>query len=130
MQTKREEQQHTAAPREQEAAPRMATTNDIDFSDILDTDHLSKTCDAVAEANKTRPDVMRSDLLAILKKASSEGRQIARELLSADGSGINCARRISWLQDQIVTVLYEFVCTHVFPKQKDKFAVTAVGGYG
>ncbi|WP_208249113.1 [protein-PII] uridylyltransferase [Rhizobium sp. T1470] len=130
MQTKREAQQEAAAPREQEAAPRMATTNDIDFSDILDTDYLLKMCDAVTEANKTRPDVLRSDLLAILKKASGEGRQKARTLLLADGSGINCARRISWLQDQIITVLYEFVCTHVFPQQKDKFAVTAVGGYG
>ena len=73
MQTKREVQQEAAAPREQEAAPRMATTNDIDFSDILDTGYLLKMCDAVAEANQSRPDAMRSDLLAILKKASSEG---------------------------------------------------------
>ncbi|MBO9122453.1 MULTISPECIES: [protein-PII] uridylyltransferase [unclassified Rhizobium] len=129
MQTKREAQQ-MAAPREQEAAQRMAPTNDIDFSDILDTDYLRKQCDAVVEANKNRPDAMRSDLLGIFKKASTDGRNKARELLSADGSGLKCARRISWLQDQIITVLYEFSTDHVFPKQKDKFSVTAVGGYG
>ncbi len=33
MQTKRD----AVAPREQEAAPRMATMSDIDFSEILDT---------------------------------------------------------------------------------------------
>jgi [protein-PII] uridylyltransferase len=129
MQTKREAHQ-TVAPREQEAAPRMAPINDIDFSDILDTDYLRKQCEAVVEANKNRPDAMRSDLLAIFKKASTDGRNKARELLSVDGSGLKCARRISWLQDQIITVLYEFATDHVFPKQKDKFSVTAVGGYG
>ncbi|APO73275.1 PII uridylyl-transferase [Rhizobium etli 8C-3] len=126
MQTKRD----AVAPREQEAAPRMATMTDIDFSEILDTALLQKLCEAVAEANRSRPDVMRSDLLAILKKASIDGRQRARALLSADGSGLGCARRISWLQDQIITLLYEFVSAHIFPQQKHKFAVTAVGGYG
>ncbi|MDM9626161.1 [protein-PII] uridylyltransferase [Rhizobium sp. S152] len=130
MQTKREAHHLDVVPRQQDPAPRMAASNDIDFSDILDTPYLQTLCDAVAEANRNRPDVMRADLLAILKKASSDGRNKARELLSADGSGIRCARRISWLQDQIITVLYEFVTVHVFPKQRDKFAVTAVGGYG
>jgi [protein-PII] uridylyltransferase len=129
MQTKREAHQ-VVAPREQEAAPRMAPTYDIDFSDILDTDYLRNQCEAVVEANKNRPDAMRADLLVIFKKASADGRDKARELLSVDGSGLKCARRISWLQDQIITVLYEFATDHVFPKQKDKFSVTAVGGYG
>ena len=125
MQTKREAQNDQAAPREQSMAKQ-----DIDFSSILDTAYLQSQCDAVAEANRNRPDLLRSDLLALLKKASTEGRQKARTLLSEDGSGLNCAYRISWLQDQIIAVLYNFAITHVFPKQKDKFAVTAVGGYG
>jgi [protein-PII] uridylyltransferase len=129
MQTKREAQDDQLAPREQEAAPRMAT-HDIDFSGIVDTALLREQCDAIAVTNKNRPDVMRADLLAVLKSASSEGRRKARALLSADGSGLNCAYRISWLQDQIISALYAFVTTHVFPKQQDKFSVTAVGGYG
>ncbi|ABC89209.1 [protein-PII] uridylyltransferase protein [Rhizobium etli CFN 42] len=103
---------------------------DLDFSTILDTELLQKQCDAVAEANRNRPDIMRADLLAVLKKASTEGRQKARAALAADGSGLNCAYRISWLQDQIITVLYNFATAHIFPLQKEKFAVTAVGGYG
>ncbi len=75
---------------------------------------------------------MRSDPLAMLKKASSDGRQKACELLPADAmaAALGCARRISWLQDQIIAVLYEFASAQMFPQQKDKFAVTAVGGYG
>ncbi len=65
-----------------------------------------------------------------MKKASSDGRQRARVLLSEDGSGLNCAYRISWLQDQLITVLHDIVVGHMYPEQKHKFAITAVGGYG
>ncbi|MFS2178837.1 [protein-PII] uridylyltransferase [Rhizobium pisi] len=129
MQTKREASLDQAARHEQEAAPAIAM-RDLDFSNILDVELLHKQCDAIAEANRNRPDVMRADLLAALKKASTEGRQKARAALLADGGGLNCAYRISWLQDQIITVLYNFATAHIFPHQKDKFAVTAVGGYG
>ncbi|MDK4731672.1 [protein-PII] uridylyltransferase [Rhizobium sp. CNPSo 3490] len=129
MQTKREASPNQAARHEQETAPVSATRN-LDFSEILDAELLQKQCEAVAEANRNRPDIMRADLLAALKRASTDGRQKARAALAADGSGLNCAYRISWLQDQIITVLYNFATTHIFPLQKDKFAVTAVGGYG
>ncbi|MBB4193586.1 [protein-PII] uridylyltransferase [Rhizobium aethiopicum] len=129
MQTKREASLDQAARHEQETRPVSATRN-LDFSEILDAELLQKQCDAVAEANRNRPDIMRADLLAALKKASTDGRQKARAALAADGSGLNCAYRISWLQDQIITVLYNFATAHIFPLQKDKFAVTAVGGYG
>ncbi|MBA1348566.1 [protein-PII] uridylyltransferase [Rhizobium indicum] len=129
MQTKQAAGREPAVRHEQETAPATAM-RDLDFSNILDVELLQKQCDAVAEANRNRPDVLRADLLAVLKKASTEGRQKAREALMADGGGLNCAYRISWLQDQITTVLYNFATAHIFPQQKDKFAVTAVGGYG
>ncbi|MGO8143323.1 [protein-PII] uridylyltransferase [Rhizobium leguminosarum] len=129
MQTKQAAGREPAVRHEQETAPAIAM-RDLDFSNILDVELLQKQCDAVAEANRNRPDVLRADLLAVLKKASTEGRQKAREALMADGGGLNCAYRISRLQDQITTVLYNFATAHIFPQQKDKFAVTAVGGYG
>ncbi|MBX5023356.1 [protein-PII] uridylyltransferase [Rhizobium lentis] len=129
MQMKREASPDPAARHEQETAP-VSAMRDLDFSDILDVELLQKQCDAVVEANRTRPDIMRADLLAALKRASTEGRQRARAALAVDGSGLKCAYRISWLQDQIITVLHNFATTHIFPQQKDKFAVTAVGGYG
>ena len=129
MQTKQAADREPAVRHEQETAPATAM-RDLDFSNILDVELLQKQCDAVADANRNRPDVLRADLLAVLKKASTEGRQKARAALMADGGGLNCAYRISWLQDQIITVLYNFATAHIFPRQKDKFAVTAVGGYG
>ncbi len=129
MQTKPEARHEQAARTGQEIAQPMATRTS-DFSEILDVELLQGQCDAIAEANRNRPDVLRNDLLSVLKKASVEGRRKARELLDAQGGGLDCAHRISWLQDQIIAVLYNFATAHIFPKQKDKFAVTAVGGYG
>ncbi|MBW9051973.1 [protein-PII] uridylyltransferase [Rhizobium mesosinicum] len=126
----KQEARHEQAARTEEITARPMVTHDIDFSEILDVELLQGQCDAIAEANRNRPDMLRNDLLAALKKASVEGRKKARELLDAQGGGLDCAHRISWLQDQIITALYNFATAHVFPKQKDKFAVTAVGGYG
>ena len=101
---------------------------DLDFSNILDVELLQKQCDAVAEANSNRPDLLRADLLAVLKKASAEGRQKARAALMADGGGLNCAYRISWLQDQVITVLYKFATAHIqraSAQQKSQSALAA-----
>src|SRR5689334_22493767 len=125
MQTKRRARQEEAAAIQEDSGRRSMAMHDLDFSGILDIDLLRKQCDAVAEANRNRPDVLRADLLAVLKMASAEGREKARELLAEDGTGLNCAYRISWLQDQIITLLYDFSTTHVYPKQRDRFAVAA-----
>ncbi|TCL72201.1 [protein-PII] uridylyltransferase [Rhizobium sp. BK251] len=129
MQMDRHARQQSAAGNEQESRRRMATT-EIDFSEILDVAALRAECEALARECSGNPDRLKSTLLAILKKASLEGRQRARDLLSMDGGGLNCAYRISWLQDQIITVLYDVAVTHVYPRQKDRFAISAVGGYG
>ena len=129
MQTKTEARREWPAANAEDQGRRMVSHN-IDFSDLIDLDLLRRQCAAVAEANRSRPDVMRADLLALLKKASAAGRDKARELLIEDGSGLNCAYRISWLQDQLIALLYDFSTNQVFPRQRDRFAVAATGGYG
>jgi [protein-PII] uridylyltransferase len=130
MQTKRQVRQEAASGNDQDLSrPRMAT-NDTDFSDILDVAALRVECKALVEHHGAKKDELRGALLAVLKKASQDGREKAKTLLFEDGSGLRCAYRISWLQDQLITVLYDFVVGHIFAKQKDRFAITAVGGYG
>ncbi|AYG57896.1 [protein-PII] uridylyltransferase [Rhizobium jaguaris] len=129
MQTKRQARRKWAAVNEQDPGRQSMVTHDIDFSVILDVPALRAECETLAKRHRDDKD-QRSALLALLKKASQEGREKARRLLSEDGSGLDCAYRISWLQDQIITVLYDFTVGHVYPKQKDSFAITAVGGYG
>ncbi len=103
---------------------------DLDFSEILDVSALKRECDIIFKNDGKRIADVRSDLLPIFRKASTEGREKARELLKSDGSGIDCARRISWLQDRLIEILYDLACQYVYPKDAPQIAVAAVGGYG
>ncbi|MCO6187372.1 [protein-PII] uridylyltransferase [Rhizobium sp. L1K21] len=104
------------------------------LSEILNVEALRKRCELVASVNAENSNAMRNALLAAFKEANAKGRQKAEELLNADGSGIACAERISWLQDQLITVLHDFVLNHIFDAAKtpvaSRISVTAVGGYG
>ncbi|MFA7413054.1 MAG: [protein-PII] uridylyltransferase [Rhizobium sp.] len=106
------------------------TKLDHDFSDILDIAALKAACETVARDHDGNLLPARAALLPILRRASAEGRETARKLLFEDGSGLKCAQRISWLQDQIITLIFRFVVTHVHSEIADKIAVSAVGGYG
>ncbi len=108
--------------------------NDLRLDEILDARALKAKCDFIASTHAENASGQRQALLALFKQANAEGRQAARTLLDADGSGLNCARRISWLQDQLITILHEFALNHVFNAANapahTRIAVTAVGGYG
>lgn len=103
-------------------------------SGLLDVTALKARCEFIASAHAEFRDQMRRALLTELKKAYAEGREQARELLFVDGSGLACAARLSWLQDQIITVLHDFALNHVFnaamAPAAARITVTAVGGYG
>lgn len=103
---------------------------EIDFSGLLDLAQLRKDCKAVLEREADKILEMRAALLPIFRKASNEGREKARELLAKDGSGLNCAERISYIQDQLITIIFEAVTVKLYPAASAQVSVTAVGGYG
>jgi len=77
---------------------------------------------------------VRAKVLEILKSANAEGRQKAEAQLCADGDGRKCARQISRLQDDLITLIYNFAITHVYrstnPTAAESIAIVPVGGYG
>ena len=103
-------------------------------SGLLDVPALRARCEFIASTNADYRDRMRRELLAEFKKVNAAGRARARELLFEDGSGLQCAARISWLQDQLIAVLHDFALNHVFSAGQappdTRITVTAVGGYG
>jgi len=126
--------QRLAEPAGQEDGRHLMTIHDTSFPDILNVAALRAKCSFIASAHAEHRDMMRRALLAAFKQANLDGRQAARELLKQDGSGLRCAERISWLQDQLITVLHDFVLNEVFDaanaQPSTRIAVTAVGGYG
>lgn len=103
---------------------------DIEYGELLDVAALKAECEAVARNHAGHLLDIRAGVLPILKKASADGREVARTRLFADGSGMDCARRISWIQDQLISVIFDLVVTHVYPDNAEQIAVAAVGGYG
>lgn len=118
----------------QDALRHFMARHETSFPEILDVAALRARCDFIASAHAEQREPMRRALLAAFKEANIAGRAKARELLAADGAGIKCAERISWLQDQLITLLHDFVLNQVFDAAKapetSRIAVTAVGGYG
>ena len=76
----------------------------------------------------------RAAILQLLKDVNQKGRERAQELLGEDGIGILCAIRLSYLEDQIITLIYRFAIDQVYrvnnPSASEHLAVVAVGGYG
>ena len=72
--------------------------------------------------------------LEILKAALFRGRMIAKERLENGAGGIETARLLSGVTDEVVSALYDFTTVHVFrarnPTEGERLAVIAVGGYG
>ena len=72
--------------------------------------------------------------LEILKAALFRGRMIAKERLENGAGGIETARLISGVTDEVITALYDFTTVHVFrarnPTEGERLTLLAVGGYG
>jgi [protein-PII] uridylyltransferase len=72
--------------------------------------------------------------IEILKAALFRGRMIAKERLENGAGGVETARLLSAVTDEVITALYDFTTVHVFrarnPTQGERLAVMAVGGYG
>ncbi|MGE5564562.1 MAG: [protein-PII] uridylyltransferase [Parcubacteria group bacterium] len=70
----------------------------------------------------------------ILKGALQRGRIIAKERLENGAGGIETARLLSGVTDEVVTALYDFTTVHVFrarnPTEGERLSLLAVGGYG
>lgn len=70
----------------------------------------------------------------ILKGALFRGRMIAKERLESGGGGVETARLLAKVADEVISALYDFTTVHVFrarnPTEGERLALMAVGGYG
>jgi [protein-PII] uridylyltransferase len=72
--------------------------------------------------------------IEILKGALFRGRMIAKERLENGAGGLETARLLAGVTDEVISALYDFTTTHVFrarnPTEGERLALLAVGGYG
>ncbi len=79
-------------------------------------------------------DPPRQRVAEILKTALAAGRAEMRRRFERGASGTETVHGLSFLMDQLIRVLYDFVDTHLYPTanptEGERMALVAVGGYG
>ena len=72
--------------------------------------------------------------IEVLKGALTRGRLIAKERLENGASGVETARLLCGVTDEVIRALWDFTTVHVFrarnPTEGERLALMAVGGYG
>ena len=72
--------------------------------------------------------------IELLKGALFRGRMIAKERLENGAGGVETARLLCGVTDEVISALYDFTTVHVFrarnPTEGERLALVAVGGYG
>jgi [protein-PII] uridylyltransferase len=102
--------------------------------DIFDAAAVATELEGLVRTNEGGERELRNAVAQYLKRALTAGREKAEQLLLKDRHGRRCAARISQMQDEIIQVLFEFVCKHLYPplnpSEAEHMAVVATGGYG
>ncbi len=104
------------------------------LQDIVDGRKLRVQLTAAALDNIGHEKDARKRALDLLHAALFRGRMIAQERLQQGADGLDTARLLSAVQDEVISALYDFTTVHVFrarnPTEGEKLAVLATGGYG
>src|SRR6266851_1422327 len=98
--------------------------------DIIDRRALQERLRALAEGGEPE----RRQVVGVLKQAFQAGRSEVRQRFERGASGTEVVRSLSFLVDQLVRALYDFVTEALYPAANptagEHLAVVAVGGYG
>ena len=110
--------------------------SDLKREEIIDIAELRKQLSLIGARAKQFNTMAnaRPEVVEVVKLALQKGRHSAETLLRADGGGVLCAMRISFLMDSIISALYDFATRYIFQMTSqsgtERIAIIAVGGYG
>jgi len=111
--------------------PRLKPTR---LEHVVDGVRLRAQLSAAALDVEGDPAEQRRRAIEILKGALFRGRMIAKERLESGAGGVETARLLAAVTDEVVRCLYDFTTVHVFrarnPTEGERMALMAVGGYG
>src|SRR5438477_4442928 len=101
---------------------------------VFDSPTIATELDAIARAHRGNERELRSAITQCLKTAMLEGRAAAERLLLTERHGRRCAQRLCAMHDEIIRLLFEFACRHLYPSdnpsEAERMAIVATGGYG
>ncbi len=100
---------------------------------IIDRKFLQDQIDEICAQNTA--DAVRPKLLSLLQNALAQGRvEIAQRMSQHPAEGYRAAQEQSFLIDQLVRLIYDYVTVYAYPANNrsaaERIAILAVGGYG
>ena len=115
---------------ESKAAP--ARRRAANRSEIINRPELNKALAQLAAS--LSGDALRKAAVEVFRGALESGTRKARLWLEADGGGLDCAQNLSWLEDELIRAIYDYVTMHVYAaghrSSAERICIAAVGGYG
>ncbi|MGH6859854.1 MAG: [protein-PII] uridylyltransferase [Phyllobacterium sp.] len=112
------------------------SASDLKLEQIVSPAKLHRQFEELVQSadKRGKARVDRNDVLQLIKQTLDAGRKSAETMLMRDALGTRCSMRLSWLMDQIITALYDFATSHVYPavnpSTSERMSLVAVGGYG
>ncbi|MEM9224983.1 MAG: [protein-PII] uridylyltransferase [Pseudomonadota bacterium] len=104
------------------------------IDNIIDGHALRVKLTAAAQQHEGDEKSVRKQALDLLHAALFRGRLIAQERLEQGADGLDTARLLAAVQDEVLHALYDFTTTHIIrarnPTEAERLAVYATGGYG
>jgi [protein-PII] uridylyltransferase len=101
---------------------------------IFDARPVAAELERLAQAHAGRERDLRSAVAQYLKGVQNAGRAAAERMLLEDRHGRLCAERLSFMQDELIRLLFEFAGTQLYRSynlsEAERMAVVATGGYG
>jgi [protein-PII] uridylyltransferase len=100
----------------------------------IDGSKLRRDLTELARAHAGDESALRAAASPILREAWRAGRKDVRKKLEAGAGGIETARSLSRIADEIVSALFDFTTVHLYrarnPTEGERLSVCAGGGYG
>ena len=98
---------------------------------VVDGVRLRAQLTAAALENAGDDPAQRKAALAVLKAALFRGRMIAKERLENGAGGIETARLLSGVSDEVISALWDFTQVHIFrarnPTEGEQIGRASVG---
>ncbi|MGI9483188.1 MAG: [protein-PII] uridylyltransferase [Hyphomicrobiales bacterium] len=112
----------------------MSKNTPIGDAAIFDSADARHQLTALWRGHGDSENKLRLAALEFLKGVVKDSREKIREKFDAENDGSRCAAELSWLQDELIRVIYDFTVTHVYraknPSDAERIAIVAQGGYG
>src|SRR5262245_11779266 len=104
------------------------------FAEMFDAAAVAAELERLPELHNGGERDLRMAMARQLKTALVRGRAAAERLLLRERRGRLCAERLSFMQDEIIRILFEFTKKHLYPAENpseaEHMAIVATGGYG